>query len=113
MCVHRQARWASGHYRRLLITGGFILTDYSALIELGWSPHWQALYEPHVVADMTPARVVRSDRGSSLVATPDGVIRAKPSVHLKKASSVQAEMPVVGDWIAVLASEDLEVPFME
>ncbi|MDH3198592.1 MAG: ribosome small subunit-dependent GTPase A, partial [Candidatus Krumholzibacteria bacterium] len=89
------------------------MTDISTLTELGWSPHWQALFEPHAAVDVTPARVVRSDRGSSLVATRTGVVRAKPSVRLLKAASGPADLPVVGDWTAVLASEDLDVPLIE
>jgi len=61
---------------------------------------------------LTPARVVRSDRGSSLVATSVGVVRAKPTVRLLKAASDPADLPVVGDWTAVLASKDLDVPLI-
>ena len=87
--------------------------DVSTLTELGWSPRWQALFEPHGVADLTPGRVVRSDRGSSLLATPVGIVRAKPSVRLLKAISGPADLPAVGDWIAALASEDLDVPLID
>jgi ribosome biogenesis GTPase len=48
-----------------------------------------------------------------LVATPTGVVRAKPSVRLLKAASGPTDLPVVGDWIAVLAPEDLDVPLIE
>lgn len=82
------------------------------LTDLGWSPFWEALFEPHTKEALTPARVVRSDRGSSLIATADNLIRAKPSVRLIKESKDPSDLPVVGDWVAVDTSEDLEVPLI-
>ena len=80
----------------------------SLLIELGWSPHWEALFEPHIGENIEPARVLRGDRGCSLVATADGVVRARPSRRFLKASRDSAALPVVGDWIAVLSSSGLD-----
>ena len=57
------------------------MTDDPRLVELGYSPRWQALFAPHAAQGLLPARVVRSDRGSALVATPDGIVRAKPSAR--------------------------------
>ena len=59
------------------------------------------------------ARVVRSDRGSALIATPAGVVRAKPSARLLKTPAAPADLPAVGDWVAVLAPDDLDVPLIE
>lgn len=89
------------------------MTDAYALTDLGWSDHWQALLESHPETDLTPGRVVRSDRGSSLVAMAAGVVRAKPSVRLQKSTSGPAGLPVAGDWVAVLASDDLDVPLID
>lgn len=89
------------------------MTDVSRLVDLGWSEHWEALFKRHGAEGMTPARVIRSDRGSSLVATPSGVVRAKPAVRILKSSRGPAELPTVGDWVALLASEDLEVALIE
>ena len=89
------------------------MTDANTLTELGWSDRWQARLESDAEAGLTPGRVVRSDRGSSLVATPDGVVRAKPSVRLQKAASESAGLPVAGDWVAILATEDLDVPLID
>jgi len=86
------------------------LNDPSKLSELGWSPHWEALYEAHAGDDSRPGRVVRVDRGSSLVATADGVLRARTSARLLKSGD---GMPVVGDWVQLLSPADLDVPLVD
>ena len=83
------------------------MPDISALRELGYSPYWQALFEPHVAQGLTLGRVVRGDRGSLLVATSDGVVRAKPSARLLKSAGSGADLPAVGDWVAVLIRDNL------
>ena len=55
----------------------------------------------------------RSDRGSSLIATPAGIARAQLSARLSKAARGSAEMPAVGDWVAVLTGDDLDAPLIE
>jgi ribosome biogenesis GTPase len=94
-------------------TEGLALPDFPSLRRLGYSPRWQALFEPHVAEGLTPARVIRRDRGSALVATSAGVVRAKPSARLLKSASGPADLPVVGDWVAALAPDDLDVPLIE
>ena len=83
------------------------------LKDLGFTERWEALFAPHGAEGLVPARVVRSDRGSALVATAAGIVRAKPSVRLLKAARGPGDLPAVGDWTAVLAREDLDVPRME
>jgi ribosome biogenesis GTPase len=89
------------------------LPDVPALEVLGYSPRWEALAEPFVAQGMVPARVVRTDRGSVLVATAEGIIRAKPSPAFLKAASGLSALPAVGDWVAVLTTDDLEIPLIE
>jgi ribosome biogenesis GTPase len=89
------------------------LPDISVLRALGYSPRWEALFEPYAAQGLTPARVIRGDRGSLLIATPDGVVRAKPSARLLKSVSGAADLPAVGDWVAVLASARLDAPLIE
>ena len=83
------------------------------LRELGCTPRWQALLAPHLDAGLKAARVVRSDRGSSLIITSGGIIRAKPSSRLLKAAKGPADLPAVGDWVAVFAPADIDVPLIE
>lgn len=78
----------------------------SSLTALGYSPHWEALFEPHEAKGLVPARVVRGDRGSFLIATSESVMHAKASARLLKSAGGPAELPAVGDWVAVLASGD-------
>jgi ribosome biogenesis GTPase / thiamine phosphate phosphatase len=83
------------------------------LQQLGYNSRWQAIFEPFAVQGLAPARVVRSDRGSSLIALPSGVVRAEPSVHLLKSARGPADLPAVGDWVAVMAPDGLDIPQME
>ena len=88
--------------------------NLSPLRALGYSAHWEALFEPHEARGFVPARVVRGDRGSFLIVTADGVFHAKPSARLLKSVADPAESPAVGDWVAVLASgEQSGAPVIE
>jgi ribosome biogenesis GTPase / thiamine phosphate phosphatase len=89
------------------------LAEAPALRALGYSLRWQALFEPYAEQDLTPARVIRGDRGSVLTATCAGIVRAKPSARLLKLAGGTADLPTVGDWVALLASDDLEIPLIE
>jgi len=89
------------------------LPDTPGLEELGFSPRWQALFEPYAAAGLLAARVIRSDRGSALIVTSAGVVRAKLSARNLKSACGPAERPAVGDWVAVLASDDLDVSLIE
>jgi len=89
------------------------LPDTPGLEELGFSPRWQALFEPYAAAGLLAARVIRSDRGSALIVTSAGVVRAKLSARNLRSASGPAERPAVGDWVAVLTSDDLDVLLIE
>ena len=89
------------------------MTDTSALRALGYSPHWEELFEPYVARGLTPARAIRGDRGSLLVATPAGVMPAKFSARLLRSASCAADLPAVGDWVAVLVPDNLDAPLIE
>ena len=89
------------------------MPDTIALEEIGYSPRWEALFVPFAAQGLTPARVVRSDRGSALVASPAGLVRAEPSARLLKSAAGRARLPAVGDWVALLARDDLDVPLIE
>jgi len=80
---------------------------------LGYSPRWEALFAPFAVRGLEPGRVVRSDRGSALVATAAGIVRAQPSVRLVKSATGAAELPVVGDWVALAAANAADPPRIE
>ena len=89
------------------------MSDTSALRALGYSPRWEALFAPHAEKGLTLARVVRGDRGSLLIATADGVMHAKSSARLLKSVGGTADLPAVGDWVAVLFADGLDAPLIE
>jgi ribosome biogenesis GTPase len=89
------------------------VTGTNRLKELGYSARWEALFDEHVRSGLRPGRIVRTDRGSALVATEWDVVRAKPSARLLKAACGPLDLPAVGDWVALLAADDLDVPLIE
>jgi ribosome biogenesis GTPase / thiamine phosphate phosphatase len=73
----------------------------SALDALGWNDGWSAAFEPYRERGLVPGRVAVQHRGAYDVATEDGEIRASTPRRLVHESSSAAELPVVGDWVAV------------
>ncbi|MDO8916293.1 MAG: ribosome small subunit-dependent GTPase A [Coriobacteriia bacterium] len=88
------------------------MSDGPSLRELGYSPRWEALFEPYAAQGLVPARVIRGDRGSVLAATAHGVIRAKTSAGLLKSAGDASDLPVTGDWVA-LRIDDIDTPVIE
>jgi ribosome biogenesis GTPase len=84
-----------------------------ALARLGWDERCQALFEPYASRGLTAARVIRGDRGSALVATPAGIARATPSARLLKLARGTVDLPAVGDWVAVMDAEAIDIPLIE
>ena len=60
-----------------------------------------------------PARVVRSDRGSVIVATADGVVRAEPSARLRRTRDGGEGLPACGDWVVLDPAPSHEVALVE
>ncbi len=83
------------------------------LAQLGWNERCQGLFEPYALQGLTAARVIRGDRGSALVVTPAGVTRAAPAAPLLKSARGAADLPAVGDWVAVMTAESIDVPLIE
>lgn len=79
------------------------------LVAMGYDPDRAAAAE-RCDPDLTPGRVVRSDRGFVFVFTADGIVMAKPSTRLVK-TATDGGMPVVGDW--VLLAGDTSEPLVE
>jgi ribosome biogenesis GTPase / thiamine phosphate phosphatase len=70
------------------------------LATLGWDPPWKAAFEPYV--GMTPGRVAVQHRGAYDVMSAEGDVRAQVAPRLRRDAS-PAELPVVGDWVALSA----------
>ena len=60
-----------------------------------------------------PARVVRADRGSVLVATEDDVVRAEPSARLRQSPRPPTDTPAVGDWVVLRTPPGHDVALVE
>jgi ribosome biogenesis GTPase / thiamine phosphate phosphatase len=74
------------------------------LATLGWDDGWQRALEPFAADGLTPGRVAVQHRGAYDVMTVEGDVRAKVTPRLRRASTV-AELPVVGDWVALSGDE--------
>lgn len=72
----------------------------SALAPYGWDDRVAALFAGLDVPDATPGRVVRVDRGSCLVVTGDGVVRASPFGSTSRQAGL-GDVPAAGDWVAI------------
>lgn len=73
------------------------------LEQLGWNDNWQQRWDDLALARCVPGRVIADHGASHKVAIP-GEIVADASGHLRYASK-QAELPKVGDWVAVQENE--------
>jgi ribosome biogenesis GTPase len=89
------------------------VSDPQSLSNLGFTSRWQGRFAEHAARGLVPARVVRSARGHAIVALSGGVQRAKLAAALIKGAASGTSLPVVGDWVAVRDSEELEVPLVE
>ena len=75
-----------------------------ALNELGWDDAWASAFGQLEDDNLIPARVAAQHRGSYLVWSEDGELRARPAGRLFYAHEVGAPIPAVGDWVAVRGS---------
>ena len=83
-----------------------------SLESLGYSDRWRALFAAHAEAGHVPARVVRSDRGSVVVAAAHGIVRAEPSARLRRARGGDGP-PACGDWVVLDPAPGHEVALVE
>jgi ribosome biogenesis GTPase len=68
---------------------------------LGWDPGWDAAFEPYAAAGLVPARVAIQHRGAYDVLTEEGEARGRVSGRLLHEAASPADLPVVGDWVAL------------
>jgi ribosome biogenesis GTPase len=57
--------------------------------------------------------VVRTDRGSVLVATESGVVRAESCAHLRREAGGPQDLPATGDWVVLDPAPTHEVALVE
>jgi ribosome biogenesis GTPase len=68
---------------------------------LGWSPSREAEFEPYAGAGLAPARVAAQHRGGYVVYAAHGERPAGVAGRLRHAAVAAADLPAVGDWVAV------------
>jgi ribosome biogenesis GTPase len=72
-----------------------------ALEALGWDEAWATAFEPHRAEGLAPGRVAVQHRGAWDVLTEQGEVRARVPGRVRHGSRSRAELPVVGDWVAL------------
>ena len=76
------------------------------LAALGWSPSRAEEFVPYAAAGCVPARVASQHRGGYVVYGEAGDRPAEVSGQLRHASLGPADLPAVGDWVAIRDAED-------
>jgi ribosome biogenesis GTPase len=71
------------------------------LSELGWDEALAAQFAPHAKADVQPGRVAIEFNQNYRVYVDDGEIAAVAAGRLKHHAGSRADLPAVGDWVAV------------
>jgi ribosome biogenesis GTPase len=72
-----------------------------SLTALGWNDTLAEQFRPHAEAGNVPGRVSVPHRGALDVLTEQGELRCDVAGRLYEESSSPADLPVVGDWVAV------------
>lgn len=68
---------------------------------LGWNGELSELFDPHRDAGLVPGRVAVQHRGAYDVLVEDGEVRCDVTGRLVHEATTAAELPVVGDWVAI------------
>src|SRR5579871_2668079 len=68
---------------------------------LGWNAHWRDLFDPHLSDHLRAGRVVAAYRGAYYVETDAGGRRATISGRLRHHTASSADLPAVGDFVAL------------
>ena len=76
------------------------------LTTLGWDDANARQFEPHAADGLVPGRVTVQHRGAYDVLTEPGELRCDVAGRLCDESTSPADLPAVGDWVAVAARPD-------
>jgi len=71
------------------------------LAQLGWNSAFETEFAAHAAAGLIPARVSRDHGSLYAVIGEAGEMQAQLAGRLKHAASSRAELPAVGDWVAL------------
>lgn len=80
------------------------------LTDWGWDERLAASFVAHAADGLAPGRVVIEDRGSYLVRTAEGEVRASVSGRYRHDAEVDPDLvfPAVGDWVALQGTPDAD-----
>ena len=73
------------------------------LTALGWDDVLAEEFEPHAQAGLIPGRIAVQHRGAYDVLTAEGELRCDVAGRLYDEAASPADLPAVGDWVAVAA----------
>ena len=76
------------------------------LTALGWDDAFAEVFEQHARAGLRPGRVAVQHRGAYDVLTAEGELRCDVAGRLYEEAASPADLPAVGDWVAVAARPD-------
>jgi ribosome biogenesis GTPase / thiamine phosphate phosphatase len=71
------------------------------LIHLGWTRYFAERFEPHAVDGLIPGRVAVEHKGAYVVLTGHEEVRAQISGRFRYEVDSRADLPAVGDWVAI------------
>jgi ribosome biogenesis GTPase len=75
------------------------------LDSLGWTPALEDQFAPYAADGLEPARVAVEHRGAYVLYTSRGERTAELSGRLRHDAESRGDLPAVGDWVAVTATE--------
>jgi ribosome biogenesis GTPase len=70
-----------------------------SLEDFGWDDGWEAAFEPHRAAGLTPGRITIQHRGAYVLATAEGEVWAELPRRLLRLLEADGSVPAVGDWV--------------
>ncbi|MEI7732521.1 MAG: ribosome small subunit-dependent GTPase A [Verrucomicrobiota bacterium] len=77
--------------------------EHLTLSSLGWTPELEQSFSPYRAKSLQPARVVVEDKHHFVVFSEAGVLRAQCAGKVLHHAKSPAELPKVGDWVAIVA----------
>ena len=75
------------------------------LATLGWDSELASTFERHAAQGLVPGRISVQHRGAYDVVTESGELRARAAGRLVHDAESPAELPVVGDWVALALAQ--------
>ncbi|NOT60801.1 MAG: ribosome small subunit-dependent GTPase A [Acidobacteria bacterium] len=82
--------------------------NYEALIPFGWNQHFQSHFQPYGAEGFEAGRVALEYNQFYRVYTAAGEILAETTGKLRYEAASRAELPAVGDWVALKKRDDQE-----